>query len=416
MTMLSRILRFELVDAQQQRAKLRDLGTAVLDSEYPAITCLLFRNQDNQDTALAWEHVRSFDLRAGRITVDDLQQGQPVLADAQQGIVWLCRDILDALVIDLQNRRATRANDLWLEQEDGQLCLKGADTSARAILRRLSRGRFGLVRKSGIYDWKYIEFLRGDPHARQSGTGEHLRIQRLPVGEIARLTDPLPYLHAAELLTLLPDKIAADTLEIMSPERQLQVFEELDEAQALRLLELMAPDIAADLVGRLEPDTARRYLNHLSRKQSERIVELLRYPETTVGGIMTNDVVSIAADMTVAQARRVLCDRLKEPDFVHFIYVVADETSRKLRGVVSLREIFIAEETRKVEDLMNPYVVSLQPLGAAREAAYQVITSGLAALPVIGSEARLIGAVTVDAAVALAAPATWGSQAPRIFS
>jgi hypothetical protein len=45
---------------------------------------------------------------------------------------------LDALIIDLQNRRVTRANDLWLEEEGSRLLLRAADTSVCAILRRLS--------------------------------------------------------------------------------------------------------------------------------------------------------------------------------------------------------------------------------------------------------------------------------------
>ena len=134
-----------------------------------------------------------------------------------------------------------------------------------------------------------------------SEAGKHLRIGRMAPGEIARLTDPLPYLHAAELITLLADPKAADTLEAMMPERQLQVFEELEEEQALRLLTLMAPDIAADLVGRLQTSTMRRYLERLPRKQAERIIELLRYPEDTVGGIMTNDVVFAVGNLTVAR-------------------------------------------------------------------------------------------------------------------
>lgn len=263
--------------------------------------------------------MQDIDWRACQIRVTDLAAGQVAPPESLKQEVRLRQDILDALILDLQNRRATRANDLWLEEENGRLFVRAADASTGAILRRVSRGLYSHVPKGALYDWKYIEFLRGDPQAVKSGAGYHLRITRLPPGEIARLTDLLPYLHAAELITLLPDPIAADTLEAMSPERQLQVFEELDEPQAIRLLALMAPDVAADLVGRLQTDTARRYLGVLAKPQSERIIELLRYPEDTVGGLMTNDVVFAEGNLTVAEARRALRERLKEPDFVNLI-------------------------------------------------------------------------------------------------
>ena len=250
--------------------------------------------------------------------------------------VLLRAGILDALVLDLQNRRATRANDLLLEEKDHQLFLRAADTGLGAVARRLTRGIFGPVAENALYDWKYVEFLRGDPGRSGVKLASACALV-VTAWEIARLTDALPCLHAAELLTLLADPKAADTLEKMSPERQLQVFEELDEKQAVRLLELMAPDIATDLLARLHPQTMRRYVERLPAKQAEQILELLRYPEDTVGAIMTNQVVYICGDLTVAAARSELRGHLKNPDFVYFVYIVDDEESRCLRGAISIR-------------------------------------------------------------------------------
>ncbi|HET9787059.1 MAG TPA: CBS domain-containing protein, partial [Pyrinomonadaceae bacterium] len=59
---------------------------------------------------------------------------------------------------------------------------------------------------------------------------------------------------------------------------------------------------------------------------------------------------------------------------------------------------------------------TLDPLSPASEGAYRVIDSHVAALPVINKEGRLLGIVTVDAAIAQVAPPNWRTQAPRIFS
>jgi magnesium transporter len=238
----------------------------------------------------------------------------------------------------------------------------------------------------------------------------------LPPGEIARLCEPLPYLHAAELITLLPDPKAVDALEAMSAERQLQVFEELDEEQSVRLLAIMAPDVAADIVGRLQTGTMQHYLELLPKKQGERIIELLRYPEDTVGGIMNNDVVYARADLTVREAREYLRERLKAPEFVFLIYIVDDEKARRLRGLISLRNLFTSDDEQVLEEIMDPYVSTLRPLDSAKEASYKVLNSHLAAMPVVGKDGQLIGLVTVDAAVAQVAPRIWSTQAPRIFS
>ncbi len=416
MLMFSQLRRFILADDQNRRARLGDVSVALLDGDHPPVTRLYFLNSKKQRHSISWERVKSIDWANRLIRVVDLEEAQGESTDSMAKQVLIGDGILDALILDLQNRRATRANDLGLEESDGKLFLRSADTSLSAMLRRLTGGRFGRVSPEELYDWKYIEFLRGDPEAVRSEAGQHLRISRLPPGEIARLTDPLPYLHAAELITLLADPKAADTLEAMMPERQLQVFEELEEEQALRLLALMAPDIATDLVGRLQTKTMRHYLNRLPRKQAERILELLRYPEDTVGGIMTNDVVYANGTLTVAEARETLRGPLKNPDFVFLIYIVDDEESRRLRGVISIRNLITANDDERLEDIMDPYVTTLSPLAPAGEAAYRVIDSHIAALPVISDEGKLLGVLTVDAAVARVAPASWNSQAPRVFA
>jgi Mg/Co/Ni transporter MgtE len=65
---------------------------------------------------------------------------------------------------------------------------------------------------------------------------------------------------------------------------------------------------------------------------------------------------------------------------------------------------------------MNPYTTTLDPLESASAASYRVINAHMAALPVVAKDSRLLGIVTVDAAVKQVAPPTWSSQAPRIFS
>ena len=167
---------------------------------------------------------------------------------------------------------------------------------------------------------------------------------------------------------------------------------------------------------RLHPLTMRRYVERLSRKQAERILELLRYPEHTVGSIMTNDVVYVCGDLTVAAARDKLRVPLKNPDFVYFVYVVDDEESRRLRGAISIRDLITAPDEMKLEEIMDPYLITLQPLEPADQSAHRVLDSHLAALPVVGEDKELLGVVTVDAAVAQVAPRSWSAQAPRIFS
>jgi magnesium transporter len=177
----------------------------------------------------------------------------------------------------------------------------------------------------------------------------------------------------------------------------------------------MAPDRAAQLVSHLSPNMVERSLNALPEDRRDQILELLRYPEDVAGGIMTNDVVTIDSEVSVAEARRQLRDRLQSPDFVYFLYVVENETANRLLGVITLRDFIVADDRQRVGEIMQPFVVTLDPLEPALSAARQVADHGLAALPVVARDGRLLGALTLDAALTQLAPA-WRTEVPRVFS
>jgi magnesium transporter len=416
--MFSQFIHYQIIDDRGGKGRVTDLAVDLAAGDYPMITRLIYRGPDRVPRTLAWP-ADAVDWRRRQIHVANLSVGDPGPPEALANQVLLGRDVLDALILDLQQRRATRANDLELQESDGKLWLCAADTSAWGVLRRLSGGRLRHQAPGALYDWKYVEFLRGEPQAALHGRDYHRRIARLPPGEIARLADALPYLHAAELITLLPDPVAADTLEAFLPDRQVQVFEELDGQQARRLLLLMRPDIVADLLGRLDPDDARRWLESMATAQRERVLKLLRYPDDTAGGIMTNDLIALPADLTVEESLPALRERLSQPDFINFIYdlyIVDAEDTQRLLGALPLRDLIAADPGRTLAEIMNPYQMVLYPLEPALDAARNVIDSELRALPVVARDGELLGAVTIDAALALAAPESWRSQAPRLFS
>lgn len=411
--MLSMLQHAFIVDAQQCRTKLYDVVVDMTVGDYPPVTHLIFW-ADQHYSLLPWSAVQRFIASPAQFVVADLQAAPPLETPVLERLVLLKRDVLDALVVDVQRRRVTRANDLWLEQISGVLHLGAADGSAGAIVRRLSRGWFN--GKADLYDWKHVEFVRGMPRMPSTTNDNHRRITRLPPGEIARLLADLPYLHAAEMVRCLPGAVATDAVEAMVPERQLQVVEELPEHQALGMLMGMAPDRAVDLIGRLHPELARHYLNQLPPQRANQLIELLRYSEDTVGGIMTNDVAVVPAHLSVGAVRTIIRDQINTPDFVYFVYVVNDMQTRQLCGVLTLRHVLRADDDTPLETLMQRQLELLSPLEPALLAAQRVVDSQLAALPVVASDGRLLGVVTVDDAVAQMAPLSWRTQAPRVFS
>jgi hypothetical protein len=391
MVMLTEFLRFHVADEKGRTASISDISIALLDDDYPPVIGIYIETNDKPNR-IGWNEIKSIDPALRQLRVNDLDQA--ALTESENEVL-LKRDILDSLVLDLLGRRTTRVSDLLLQKDNGTLRLKGADAGLKAMLRRVFKGRWFKTPRRDIFDWKYVEFLRGDPDAVNNGAGYRSRINRLPAGEIARLADYVPYLHAAELLKLLPDDKAARVLEATPIDRQVQLIEELDEQQALDLLCRMSPDTATDLVGRLELSTMRRYLDLMPAKCRNHVIELLRFPEGSVGGAMTNDIISLPGDISGGAAKEQVQEMLDDVDLSSVVFVVDNKESCILRGSMNLRELLSADEHEPLQDLMDPYIQSLLPFDNADDAAYRIVNGQLLAMPVTDKGGKLIGAMTV---------------------
>jgi magnesium transporter len=415
MVMLSELGRAMVVDQEGNRSRLADIEVALLSGEYPPVTHIYYEHSGCLNK-LEWQHVKSFDRRRGVFAVARLSLGKPTSYDHLGGCVLLRQDILDAQIIDLVHRTTTRATDLQLEDRDGALRLTAADASFGAMLRRVTRGAYKRVAWAGLYDWKYVEFLRGDPTEVTTGAGYHRRIARLTAGEIARLADFLPYLHVAELLMLLPDPKAADVLEAMPIDRQIQVFEELEDEVAAKMLELMSPDLAADLLARLHRGEMLRLLRRLPEDAARQIVELLQYPDDTVGGVMINNMATLPSGTTAGQAKQEFRSSLRNLDFISLAYVVEEANGRRLMGAAALRDILTCSDDTPIEDVMDPYLLTAGPMDGAYETSLRMIGGQLQAMPVTGDKGELLGVMTVDAAVKQLVSPTSRLQGFRVFS
>jgi magnesium transporter len=216
-----------------------------------------------------------------------------------------------------------------------------------------------------------------------------------------------------------PEEVAVSLVHITSTER-LQVFElcpddeyrvsvlseldldiaadmveELEACRAAALLQQMNPDDAADILGELPDDRQAELLKLLrSGKGDEDSVEdLLRYDESTAGGIMNPHAFSLGRTVTVSEAIAAL-QKAERVEMAFYVYVVNDED--KLAGVVSLRQLVISKPEKPLEDIMTTDVISVQPEEDQEEVARLASRYGFLAIPVVDDTRQLLGIVTID--------------------
>lgn len=186
---------------------------------------------------------------------------------------------------------------------------------------------------------------------------------------------------------------AAAILEHLPYDVQAAVLSALDRPLAARVLRAMSPDDVANLLGEVPPPAAEPILTLLSPTEQAEIRELLEYPETSAGGLMTTEFITVSADDSIAEVLAALRRRPPPRDTGYYLY--AREADGRLAGVLSLRELVVADPERRVREVMVAPVVTVPP-ELDQEAVARVLERyDLVAVPVVDG-GRVLGVVTVD--------------------
>lgn len=206
------------------------------------------------------------------------------------------------------------------------------------------------------------------------------------------------------------DSVAAVLLfRLLDKDRAITVFEELDPTtqhkvlaglrdQAFRdLLEAMEPDDRAHLLGEAPAKFARYVLAGLSPRERDMTAALLGYPEGSAGRFMTPETVAIRHQLTADQALTVVRAKGADAETVYTLPVIDDH--RYFLGTVSLRDLVLSSPDQEVTDLINTETPRVQATDQAEDAARLMQDANLLALPVMDSEDRVVGLLTIDDAV-----------------
>lgn len=194
---------------------------------------------------------------------------------------------------------------------------------------------------------------------------------------------------------LSPEEMAVIFREIELEEEQIDVFlKEMDPTYAADMLSYMYTDDVVDVLNELGTEERESYLELMDDDVVEEINEFLNYDEYTAGGIMTTEYVSVYAHSTVREAMRVLREEAKEAETIYYIFVV--NIDKQLVGVMSLRDLIIAEGDCIVSEIMSDRVVSVYANEDQEEAARIMMDYNFLALPVIDENKAMLGIITVD--------------------
>ncbi|HET9647467.1 MAG TPA: CBS domain-containing protein [Microlunatus sp.] len=278
--------------------------------------------------------------------------------------------------------------------------------------------RFGRPGHVVVVDWHEVTLFVDEP---VRGNDQLIaQMEDMKPADVARELHDMSPERRAEVASALDDSKLADALEELPEDEQVQLISELDTERAADILEEMDPDDAADLIAELTPDMAEVLLDRMEPREAKDVRRLLNYAEFTAGGMMTPEPVILAPDATVADALAMVRDAELTPALACMVYVCRaplDTPTGRFIGGVHIQRLLREPPSTLISGLIDSELEPLADSANLHAVSRYFATYNLVNAPVVDSQHRLIGAVTVDDVLDHVLPPDWrGTQLDAMSS
>lgn len=219
-------------------------------------------------------------------------------------------------------------------------------------------------------------------------------IDELQPYDVASIYQQLPEKHRVRFLSYMSDEELTSFIQELTQELQLQVFQKIGVEKSAKIMDMMDNDDLATLFHEMEPKIKEAFLSKMDEEESTAVRDLMKYEAETAGRIMTNRFVWIPSHYTVMEVVAKLKSFAEIAETINYLYVI--DGDKKLVGVVSYRDLILADANEKIEDIMFSRVISVSADTDQEEVANIIGRYDFLAVPVIEEDGTLVGIITVD--------------------
>ena len=211
------------------------------------------------------------------------------------------------------------------------------------------------------------------------------------------IEEELPEDRVVPVFRMLHKDLAVDVFANLSPDVQEHIIRSITDKELSVIMDELYVDDAVDMLEELPANLVKRVLQSANPETRKLVNEFLKYEEDSAGSIMTAEFVDVKAGMTVSDAIGHIKRTAVDKETVYTCFVT--DTARHLIGVVSLKNIFLADDDAVISDIMETDVISARTTDDQEQVAQLFAKYDLLSIPVVDAEDRLVGIVTIDDAV-----------------
>lgn len=244
------------------------------------------------------------------------------------------------------------------------------------------------INKENYYDDIYQAF---DDDDRQTFRELFLRLHDRDQYELFHLLYPEKKRKIADFLSA---KEFAEIFEWMELEDQEEAIATLPNDYIIEVFNNLANDDVVEFFSQSEVIDSEEILGKMDAEERDRVRELMTYAEETAGSLMTKEYIAIKDDQKASEVLKSLRDLSDDAETIYYLYVL--NQMNELVGVLSLRELILAESQTPVRDIMFNTVTSVRIDTDQEEVAGVIRDYDLLAVPVVSHDGRMQGIVTVD--------------------
>lgn len=241
-----------------------------------------------------------------------------------------------------------------------------------------------------------LEILKEQVEALlESGDGKQLHefLDHQNISDVADLIDEMPE-HDSTIIGAMSVHRAVSVFKILDLNAQKNVIKTLPPTKTAGLLNELPPDDRTDFLEELPSNAVRELIKLLDNEERKITLSLLGYPENSVGRLMTPDYVYVYESNTVQQVLDTVRRVGKNSETIDVIYVINEKG--ELLDDIRIREFILASPDKKVKELMDDRVISLNAYQDQEEASEVFKMNNRVALPVVSNSNKLLGIVTID--------------------